>query len=132
MKKEILIKSNNRTEIIDITDIISKEIVSMAIESGICLIYVPHTTAGLFVNENYDLSVKKDILNKLSDIVPYNANYLHAEGNSDSHIKASLIGNSVNLIIENSKLVLGKWEGLFFAEFDGPRSRKLYIKVCKD
>lgn len=123
------ISTSQRKELVDITNRVKQEVSNINVEDGICYLYVPHTTAGIIINEDYDPSVRRDINNKLSEIAPSSANYAHKEGNADSHIKASLVGSSVNVMVENSELVLGKWQGIFFAEFDGPRSRNLYIKI---
>ena len=123
------IKSYKRIEAIDITNTISKE--AENIGNGIMLIYVPHTTAAITINEAYDPSVMDDLMEKVSSLVPYSKNYEHLEGNSDAHIKSSLIGNSVQLIVENGNLVLGRWQGIFFLEFDGPRDRKIFIKALR-
>ena len=123
------VKSYRRIEAIDITNMISEE--AENIGNGIMLIYVPHTTAAITINEAYDASVMDDLMEKLSSLVPYSKNYRHLEGNSDAHIKSSLIGNSVQLIVENGNLILGRWQGIFFLEFDGPRDRKIFIKVLR-
>jgi len=115
---------------VDITSSVQKEASKSRITDGICVVYVPHTTAGVTVNEGADPAVCQDIITKLNELVPPNAGYRHMEGNSDSHIKASIIGSSVNVLIENNRLVLGTWQKVFFCEFDGPRSRKVYVKVC--
>ncbi len=132
MPVKIVIKSRSRSEMIDITHSVQDEISRSGIKEGTCIIYVPHTTAGITINEGADPSVCDDILSKLTRLVPKNENYSHSEGNSDSHIKASLIGSSVTVIIENNSLVLGTWQKIFFCEFDGPRSRDIYIKILKD
>jgi secondary thiamine-phosphate synthase enzyme len=129
MFEVIEIESKNREEMISITDKVSEIIRKAKIKEGICVIYVPHTTAGVTINEDADPSVKKDILNHLSKIIPYNESYSHIEGNADAHIKASIIGSSVNVIINNGELLLGRWQGIFFCEFDGPRRRKIYLKI---
>lgn len=124
----ITIKSKKRTELIDIT----KEIENLLPpKDGICVIYVPHTTAGIIVNEGADPAVKEDILNVFDQIVPENFNYKHLEGNSPAHVKSSLTGPSLLLIVEKGKLVLGTWQRVFFAEYDGPRTRKVYIKFIE-
>jgi len=127
--RSIFINSERRIEFIDITNKIQKVIDDSAVKDGIIFLYVPHTTAGLTINENYDKTVKQDIIGKLNDLVPENENYLHGEGNSDSHIKSSLIGNEMFLFFEDKKLVLGRWQGIFFCEFDGPRKREIYFII---
>ncbi|EQB63850.1 MAG: hypothetical protein RBG1_1C00001G1429 [candidate division Zixibacteria bacterium RBG-1] len=131
MIKKLEIKTNARSEIIDITDKIQKVVSDSKIKSGICIIYVPHTTAGITVNENYDPSVRTDILDYLEKIAPPSARYRHTEGNADSHIKTSVVGSSATLVIEDGKILLGSWQGIMFCEFDGPRTRKLVIKVLE-
>ncbi len=120
------IKTNKENEFIDITDKINNLI---DIEEGICIIYCPHTTAGLTINEGADPSVKKDIISTLNKLIPDDPSYEHLEGNSAAHVKSSLVGNSLNIIIEKGKLKLGVWESIFFCEFDGPRNREIYIKI---
>lgn len=127
--RSIFINSERRIEFIDITNKIQKLIDDSAVKDGIIFLYVPHTTAGLTINENYDRTVKQDIIGKLNDLVPENENYLHSEGNSDSHIKSSLIGNEMFLFFEDKKLILGSWQGVFFCEFDGPRKREIYFII---
>lgn len=102
---------------------------SSGIRNGLCLIYVPHTTAAVTINENADPSVKRDIISTLKKIVPDSLPYSHLEGNSPAHIKASLVGPSTSIIIENGELALGTWQGIFFCEFDGPRRRKVYMRA---
>lgn len=126
---KINIKTNQRYQIIDITDIVSSAIKNLEKKDGILILCVPHTTAGITINENYDPSVKEDILDFLNKLVPRNANYKHLEGNADAHIKASLIGSSVMLILENGEIKLGRWQGILFCEFDGPRQREIWIKL---
>jgi secondary thiamine-phosphate synthase enzyme len=128
----IQVKSRSRTEMIDITHYVQDEVSRSGIKEGASIIYVPHTTAGITINEGADPSVCDDIISKLTRLVPKNENYLHCEGNSDSHIKASLMGSSVTVIIEDKSLVLGTWQKIFFCEFDGPRTRSVYIKILKD
>ena len=127
--RSIFINSERRIEFIDITNKIQKVIDDSSVKDGIIFLYVPHTTAGLTINENYDRTVKQDIIGKLNSLVPENENYLHSEGNSDSHIKSSLIGNEMFLFFEDKKLVLGSWQGVFFCEFDGPRKREIYFII---
>lgn len=125
MISKLSIESKKRNELIDITD----ELEKYAPSNGIITVYVPHTTAAVTVNEGADPSVKEDILKKLEKLAPPNEDYSHAEGNSDSHIKATLVGPAITLIIKEHKLVLGTWQRVFFCEFDGPRRRKIFIKT---
>ena len=125
----IKVKTNKRIDMVDMTSSVQKELSKSGISEGVCMVYVPHTTAAVTINEGADPSVCQDILTKLNEMVPPDAGYRHMEGNSDSHIKASLVGNSVSVMVENGRLVLGTWQKIFFCEFDGPRLRKAYIKV---
>lgn len=129
MLGEIAISTNKRNELIDITKQVKEFVQKSNVENGICYIYCPHTTAAITINENADPDVKKDILHKLSSLIPEDEGYSHAEGNSDAHIKSSLIGNESSVIIDNNKLVLGTWQGILFFEGDGPRKRKVLVKV---
>jgi secondary thiamine-phosphate synthase enzyme len=125
----IRVKTNKRIDMVDVTSSVQEEVSRSGISDGVCMVYVPHTTAAVTINEGVDPSVCQDILTKLTEMVPPDAGYRHMEGNSDSHIKTSLVGNSVSVFVENGQLVLGTWQKIFFCEFDGPRSRKAYIKV---
>lgn len=125
----LTVKSNSRTELIDITSRVQDMVGSAGIGSGLCLLYVPHTTAAVTVNESADPSVKDDILMILNKIVPWEAGYGHLEGNSPAHVKATIVGPSELIPIENDRLVLGTWQGIFFCEFDGPRTRKINVKI---
>jgi len=129
MLKEITIKTNTQTQILDITAQVQKVVGESGITEGLCCVFVPHTTAGVTINENADPSVKQDIVMELNKIIPFNDNYSHLEGNSAAHIKASIIGPSVNIPLKNNNLLLGTWQGICFCEFDGPRTRKFYIKI---
>jgi secondary thiamine-phosphate synthase enzyme len=131
MLKTVPVKTSARVELVDITGLVKQIVKISGIKSGLCLVYVPHTTAGVTINENADPSVKDDISMELNKIVPFNDNYQHSEGNSAAHIKASMVGSSVNIIIDRGDLVLGTWQGIYFCEFDGPRNRKVYIKIIK-
>ena len=131
MPVSIDVKTRSRSEMVDITSLVRKELSTLGIKDGICIVYVPHTTAGITINEGADPSVCSDILNKLKELVPKNAGYSHMEGNSDSHIKASLMGSSVSVIFEDGSLVLGTWQKIFFCEFDGPRSRRVYLQIYR-
>jgi secondary thiamine-phosphate synthase enzyme len=129
MVKSINIKSRTRTEFIDITLDVSKTIEESGIKNGICYIYIPHTTAAITINEGADPSVVKDIQTSLSRLIPHDSRYLHSEGNSDAHIKTSIIGSSVYVIVEDGRLLLGTWQSIFFCEFDGPRHRRAMLKI---
>jgi len=132
MFKEISITTHKKTEFVEITNIIQKIVRESKIVNGICYIYVPHTTAGITINENADRNVIEDIQMELNKIIPFDDNYSHSEGNSSAHIKSSLIGNSVCLFVENNTLKLGTWQGIFFCEFDGARTRNVWIKIIKE
>lgn len=123
------IRSTSRNQFIDITSEISESVKKSGIAEGICLVFTPHTTAAITINENADPDVQKDILYSLSDKFPEDKNFRHSEGNSDAHLKSSLVGCSELVIIENGKPVLGTWQGIFFCEFDGPRNRNVFIKT---
>jgi len=125
----ISIETHKRKEALDITKTIKDSIDGL--KSGVVIVYVPHTTAGVIINEAYDNDVAEDIMEKLEELVPYSKNYKHLEGNSDAHIQSSMVGSSVSIIVENSKLMLGRWQGVFFMEFDGPRKREIYIKIIE-
>jgi len=126
---KISVRTPSRTAMIDITSKIQEIVRKEGKESGICHIFVPHTTAGLTINENADPDVVDDILKEINKIVPFEDGYRHCEGNSAAHIKASLFGFSLQVMIENTQLVLGRWQGIYFCEFDGPRSREVYVKI---
>jgi secondary thiamine-phosphate synthase enzyme len=129
MIKSINIKTKSRTEFIDITAKIQKVIDEAGIKDGICYIYIPHTTAGVTINEGADPSVVQDIQNMLNKLIPHQFNYLHMEGNSDAHIKSTIVGSSTEVIIEGGQLFLGTWQAVFFCEFDGPRHRRAIVKI---
>lgn len=126
------ISTSRRTEFIDITEKIDAVIKKSQVLEGICHVLVPHTTAGLTINENADPSVTKDILNTLNNLIPEGGKYTHSEGNSDAHIKSSVIGNEKSIVIYGGHLKLGTWQGIFFCEFDGPRKREVWIKIQGD
>ena len=125
------IKSKNRTEMIDITSKIQDMVRSAGIGQGLCLLYVPHTTAAITINESADPSVKDDILMIINTIIPWKAGYRHLEGNSPAHIKSTLFGPSELIAVENNRLILGTWQGIFFCEFDGPRTRKVHVRLIE-
>lgn len=126
---EISISTKSRIEMVDITMKIRDAVNKSGIQNGVCMIYCPHTTAGITINEHADPDVASDILTKLSKLVPYRENYSHLEGNADAHIKSTLVGCSEQVIVENGHIQLGTWQGIFFCEFDGPRSRKIWIGI---
>jgi secondary thiamine-phosphate synthase enzyme len=127
--REIKVVTRKRIEMVDITDEVQRIVTDAKIEDGMAVLYVPHTTAGVTINEGADSSVQRDIIETLKKIIPESGDYHHMEGNSDAHIKASLIGPSVNVIIDDNRLVLGTWQHIFFFEGDGPRKRKVYVKI---
>lgn len=132
MIAQLEISTRSRAELVDITAAVQRTVREKGMQSGVCHIFVPHTTAGLTLNENWDPSVRADILMELDKIVPWNDNYRHAEGNAAAHIKASLVGSSQTLLVEDGRLVLGTWQGIFLAEFDGPRRRRVLVKLVGD
>ena len=123
------LRTTQREVIMDITSEIAATVRKSGIKDGLCMVFIPHTTAGVTINENADPDVKTDVRNSLQKLIPESNNYLHAEGNADSHVKATLTGSSVLLAIESGKLQLGTWQGIQFCEFDGPRNRKVWIKL---
>ena len=127
--REIKVKTNKRNEMIDITSDIEKIVEEDKLEHGFVTVYVPHTTAALTINEGADPDVQRDILEHMKKIVPEGGGYKHMEGNSDAHIKASMIGPSETIIVNKGRLVLGTWQHIFFFEGDGPRTRKVYIET---
>lgn len=132
MLEKFSMKTNSRDDLLDVTEKVQRIVSKSKVKSGLCIVYVPHTTAGVTINENADPAVPHDILKHLAQIIPWQADYFkHFEGNSAAHIKSSLIGSSVNVIIENSKLVLGTWQSIFFCEFDGARKRSIFVKIIK-
>ena len=129
MPVSISIKTRSRNEMVDITSSVQKEISNSGSGDGICVVYVPHTTAGITINEGADPAVCQDIVEKLNELVPPNGSYRHREGNADSHIKASLMGSSISVMVEDGRLILGTWQKIFLCDFDGPRTRKVYVKI---
>ena len=126
--KQISLKTTRRTELLDITRMIEEAAREAGVQNALCTIYVPHTTAAVTINENADPSVAHDILATVDELIPFHSpSYRHAEGNSAAHIKSSLLGCSQTVVLENGSLRLGTWQGVFFAEFDGPRSRKVWL-----
>jgi secondary thiamine-phosphate synthase enzyme len=127
--EKIEVCTTKRIDLIDITARIQQTVTKSRVKDGVCFIFVPHTTAGVTINENADPSVKQDIINTLNRLVPAGRGYSHLEGNADSHIKASVLGNCLHIFVENGRLSLGTWQGIFFAEGDGPRAREVWIKI---
>jgi secondary thiamine-phosphate synthase enzyme len=126
---QVEVPTRARTQFLDITGIVASEVAKSGVNTGICYIYVPHTTAGLTINENADPDVARDILAGLARLVPATGDYRHSEGNSDAHIKASLVGFTVNVPVIDGRLALGTWQGIYFCEFDGPRHRHVLVGV---
>jgi secondary thiamine-phosphate synthase enzyme len=127
--QEFSVRTHNRTEFLDITAQVGKIIQESKVSSGLAVVFVPHTTAAVTINENADPSVQHDLLSDLNRLVPFAGPYQHTEGNSAAHIKSSLVGPSKTLLIENERLALGTWQGIYFCEFDGPRTRKAWVKI---
>lgn len=132
MLHKLNIKTHSKVELIDITSRIRELLKSEKIGNGSIQIHVPHTTAAVTINENADSAVKEDIIKEINKIIPFSDNYSHREGNSAAHLKSSLFGVDQNLLIDNNELVLGTWQAVCFCEFDGPRTRNIYIKFKKD
>lgn len=126
------VSTKSKMELVDITARVQKAVNESGVQSGICYIFVPHTTAGLILNENWDPAVSQDIVAQLDKLVPRTGSYRHLEGNAPAHIKAGLVGASQTVPVEGGKLVLGTWQGIFLAEFDGPRRRQVVVKVISD
>ena len=125
------IKTNERVDLVDISLQVANEVKTSGVTTGTVTVYVPHTTCGVTINESADPDVARDIKMHLAKLVPQDGGFKHYEGNSDSHIKTSMIGSSENIFIEDGKLVLGTWQGIFLCDFDGPRTRKVYIKIVE-
>jgi secondary thiamine-phosphate synthase enzyme len=132
MTQTFQVKTTTQTEFIDVTHSVQGAVQKAGLRDGICIIFTPHTTAAVTINENADPSVIQDIVMELNKIVPFRDQYRHMEGNSPAHIKASLVGCSEIVFVESGKLVLGTWQGIFFCEFDGPRNRKVHVKMISE
>ncbi|MCX7625516.1 MAG: secondary thiamine-phosphate synthase enzyme YjbQ [Candidatus Sumerlaeaceae bacterium] len=130
--KEFSIRTTTRRQFLDITPQVREAVLTSGVKEGICVVYCPHTTAAITINEHADPDVVRDLGMALGKLVPEHANYAHSEGNSDSHIQCSLLGPSQTLIIHKGRLVLGTWQGIFFCEFDGPRQRSFYVQIIGD
>lgn len=126
------VKTDRRTQLLDVTAQVQKAVSTAKIANGICYLYVPHTTAGIAINECADPDVARDIEGALDRLIPKMGPYRHSEGNSDSHIKSALVGGSQIVLVKDGQLALGRWQGIFFCEFDGPRERKLIVKTVTD
>ena len=129
--EKFTVQTSDQTLIIDITHQIRSIVTESGIIDGVCNVFIPHTTAGVTINENADPDVKADMLKEINKIIPFNDSYRHMEGNSAAHIKASLFGNSETILVANGKLQLGTWQGVFFCEFDGPRTRQVWVNLIK-
>ncbi len=126
------VETHARVEFKDITELVQKVVTESGTQSGVCFLFVPHTTAAILINENDDPALQKDLDNFLKSLAPRDSNYQHNDGNCDAHLKAAVIGNSKSLLVEVGRLVLGRWQGVFLCDFDGPRRRELRIKVVPD
>lgn len=132
MVKRFSIRTKGRDSLVDITGEVKEIVRESGVYEGICIVFVPHTTAGVTINENADPDVTRDIIMELDKMVPHDDGYMHLEGNSAAHIKSSMMGSDQTIIIENGRLVLGTWQGIYFCEFDGPRTRNVVVKVQGD
>ena len=126
---QFTVKTNSQTEMIDITASIQDVVHKTGLQEGFCFVFVPHTTAAVTINESADPSVKSDMLKVINQVIPWEAGYRHMEGNSPAHIKSTLVGASELIAVEKGRLVLGTWQGVFFCEFDGPRTRKVHVNL---
>jgi len=132
MIRQLRVQTKSRTELVDITQGVQRLVVESGVRSGVCYIYVPHTTSAITINENTDPNVGRDILKELNKVIPFDDQYSHNEGNSAAHIKSTLVGVSKSVMIEEGRLALGTWQAIFHCEFDGPRDRRVFVKVMKD
>ena len=131
MPIKLNISTSKHTQMIEITDLVQKAVTESGVKDGICTVFIPHTTAAVTINENADPDVVRDFTMEINKIVPWEDGYLHMEGNAAAHLKASMIGFSEQVIIEDGRLVLGTWQGIWFCEYDGPRNRKIYLKIME-
>lgn len=129
--EQLSVKTSGRTDLVDITSTVAAVVKKSGVKSGMCYVYVPHTTAGVTINENADPSVREDIGMVLEGLVPWSGGYAHGEGNSAAHVKATLAGFTATVPVERGSMLLGTWQGIYFCEFDGPRSRKVLVKVVE-
>jgi secondary thiamine-phosphate synthase enzyme len=123
------VRTERRTQLVDVTEMVRRAVEKEGMGSGVCYVYVPHTTAGIMINEHFDPDVASDLEGVFDRLVPRTGPYRHGEGNSDSHAKTALVGTSQMIFVEDGKLALGRWQGVFFCEFDGPRERKIWVKI---
>lgn len=129
--EQLNVKTSGRTDLVDISAMVAAVVKKSGIKSGLCYVYVPHTTAGVTINENADPAVRDDVQMVLDRLVPWSAGYAHSEGNSAAHVKASLMGFTATIPVERGQMLLGTWQGIYFCEFDGPRGRKVLVKVVE-
>jgi len=132
MIRQLRVKTNSKTELVDITQGVQRLVTESGIRTGLCYVYVPHTTSGVTINENTDPNVGRDILKELNKVIPFDDNYGHHEGNSAAHIKSTIVGVSKAVLVDEGRLALGTWQSIFYCEFDGPRDRRVFVKVMKD
>lgn len=132
MLVKFTVDTSRHTQMLNITDRVKKAVADSGVRSGVCTVFIPHTTAAVTINENADPDVVRDITAELDKIVPWDDGYRHSEGNSAAHLKASMIGFSEQIIVEDGRLLLGIWQGVYFCEFDGPRTRNVYLKISAD
>jgi secondary thiamine-phosphate synthase enzyme len=132
MIRQLRVKTNSKTELVDITQGVQRLVTESGVRSGLCYVYVPHTTSGVAINENTDPNVGRDILKELNKVIPFEDNYGHLEGNSAAHIKSTIVGVSKAVLVDEGRLALGTWQSIFYCEFDGPRDRRVFVKVMKD
>ena len=128
---QFTVRTTTHTQMLDITAQVRRAVADSGVQNGLCVVYIPHTTAAVTVNENADPDVQTDFMKEINKIVPWEDGYYHAEGNSAAHLKASMMGFSETLIVDGGKLLLGTWQGIYFLEYDGPRTRKVYVKVME-
>lgn len=128
---KLSVRTGQHTQMLDITRDIQKAVTESGVKEGICTVFIPHTTAAVTINENADPDVVRDFTTEINKIVPWEDGYHHMEGNSAAHLKSSMIGFSEQILIEDGRLVLGVWQGIYFCEYDGPRTRKVYVKIIE-
>jgi secondary thiamine-phosphate synthase enzyme len=132
MRRTLQVRTSRRTQLVNVTPEVASAVRESGCQNGVCHLYVPHTTAGVIINEGYDPAVADEIESEFNRLVPVLKNSAHDEGNSDSHVKTALAGSSETIFIENGKLLLGQWQVVYFADFDGPRHRELWLKIVPD